>query len=96
MDNTSTVRSLIDTLMDSKLLKMWTIYQEPSGSVLVKMRFMDTQQQQLDTKIQNSNIHFRRKSDKQINRDKARSELHSQNKRHRMATRSMDTDDVNE
>ena len=90
MDNTSTVRMLLDTLMEHKELHMWTIYQEPSGSTFVKMRFLDnqngSQQQDRITEQQNSKVYYRRKSEKHIKRDRLRAQQHA---RARINTRSV-------
>ena len=84
---------LLDLLMDNKQLKLWTIYQEPSGSTLVKIRFVDYQngsdQHDQITKQNNSNMYFKRKSEKHIRRDKARAEQHKKATHAKMNTRSM-------
>lgn len=92
MAKTDTVRLLIDTLMDNKCLKMWTIFQEESGSTLVKLRFVDSQngveQQDQVINTNDSNMCFKRKSDKQLKRDRARVQHHKEDTS-RIKTRSM-------
>ena len=101
MENTNTVRMLLDTLMDNKKLKMWTVYMEASGSTLMKIRFVDIQsgplQHEQVTK-QNSNIHFKRKSDSQLKRDKSRAMRHRSHVRpdSAVATRSMGKSEEND
>ena len=67
---------------------------EPSGSTLMKIRFVEVQgapiQHEQVTK-QNSNIHFKRKSESQLKRDKARSMQHRNRVCSGVATRSMVT-----
>ena len=46
---------------------MWTMFGEKSGSIMVKMRFQGTMGDNVSD--QNSDVMFKRKSDKQIMRD---------------------------
>ena len=58
---------ILDKLMEEDKLDMWTIFGEKSGSIMVKMRFQGTMGDNVSD--QNSDVMFKRKSDKQIMRD---------------------------
>ena len=60
---------------------MWTMFGEKSGSIMVKMRFQGTMgDNESDDEAQNSDVMFKRKSDKQIMRDINRLKSSSESK----------------
>ena len=65
MDNKTHIRKLIDGMMENHDILMCGLFKEKSGSNLLKIRFDDLP----GGGTRNSNIHFRRKSDKQFDRD---------------------------
>ena len=65
MDNKHHIRKLIDGMMENHDILMCGLFKEKSGSSLLKIRFDDLP----GGGTRNSNIHFRRKSDKQFDRD---------------------------
>ena len=65
--------------MDSRDIMMCQIYNERTGSVLLKIRFNATEGDQQGGGTQNSNIHFKRKSQKQLQRDVIRVQDRNQN-----------------
>ena len=79
MDNSSRIRKLIMDLMDNGELRMCSVTKERSGSLLLKVRIGDLNNEEdgcVGAVSLNSNIHFRRKSQKQFKRDVNRSEKH--------------------
>ena len=68
-----TIKMLLDTMMRNNPLLNWNIYQEKSGSVVIKLRFGGDNNGVTDP---NTNAHFRRKSDSQLNRDHQRAQEH--------------------
>ena len=69
MDNSSRIRMLICDLMDKGELRMCSVIREKSGSLLLKVRVDEMNDQEdgcLGGVSLNSNIHFRRKSQKQF------------------------------
>ena len=82
MDNSSRIRMLICDLMDKGELRMCSVIREKSGSLLLKVRVDEMNDQEdgcLGGVSLNSNIHFRRKSQKQFDRDIKRVDKHSSN-----------------
>ena len=71
MDNKPHIKMLIDGMMENHDIVMCGLFKEKSGSSLLKIRFNDLP----GGGTRNSNIHFRRKSDKQFNRDITRPSL---------------------
>ena len=65
--------------MEHNDLLMWSMYQEKSGSTLLKLRFAERNDggHSSGEGTQNSNMHFRRKSQKQANRDMSRAHDHN-------------------
>ena len=78
------LKNLLDTLFCSDVLKMWQIYEEPSGSICVKIRFNGRQPELTENSAQNTQHlgTFKRRSDAQCKRDRDRAA------RHQMITRS--------
>ena len=69
MDNHLTLKMLMDTLFGNNALKNWNIYEEfRSKDIILKIRF--TKSQNTDHSI--DSISYKKKSDKQMNRDRAR------------------------
>ena len=72
MDNSSRIRMLISDLMDKGELRMCSVIREKSGSFLLKVRFDELNAQEdgcVGGVSLNTNMHFRRKSQKQFDRD---------------------------
>ena len=67
MEKNQALKMILDKLMEEDKLDMWTIFGEKSGSIMVKMRFQGTMGDNVSD--QNSDVMFKRKSDKQIMRD---------------------------
>ena len=65
MDNKYHIRKLIDSMIEYHDILMCGLFKEKSGSNLLKIRFDDLP----GGGTRNSNYHFRRKSDKQFDRD---------------------------
>ena len=75
MDNKHHIKKLIEGMMENHDILMCGLFQEKSGSSLLKIRFNDLP----GGGTRNSNIHFRRKSDKQFDRDITRPSSSKQN-----------------
>ena len=69
-----TIKRLLDSLMQNNPLLTWQMYQERTGSVMIKMRFGNTELKE----DSNNNGYFKRKSSNQIKRDNRRAEQHQQ------------------
>ena len=72
MDNSSRIRMLIMDLMDKGEILMCSVIREKSGSFLLKLRvdeFNDQHDGSVGGVSLNSNVHFRRKSQRQFDRD---------------------------
>ena len=76
MDTLSHIKMLFDSMIGNSDILMFGIYKEKSGSTLLKVRFADQDQSLSDGGTQNTPIHFRRKSDKQLQRDIRRAQQH--------------------
>ena len=70
-----TLKMVLDNLMKHNPLLTWQMYQEKSGSVMLKLRFGDIGENQQDP---NTKAHFKRKSDTQMQRDIKRASEHKQ------------------
>ena len=79
MEQNPTLQLLLDTLMRQMKLKMWTIFEEQSGSTLVKLRFSKMGDNE-ETVLTNTQQKFVRSSDKRLHRDAERARLHNQKK----------------
>ena len=80
MDNSSRIRMLIMDLMDKGEILMCSVIREKSGSFLLKLRvdeFNDQQDGSVGGVSLNSNVHFRRKSQRQYDRDINRADKHN-------------------
>ena len=88
MDNSSHIKKLFSDLMDARDVKMCQIYNERTGSILFKIRFDAEECDQSGGGTQNSNIYFKRKSNKQVKRDIARSQDKNQTENVSSRTRS--------
>ena len=93
MEKHRTLNTLLSSLFTNNILKHWTIFEEKSGSILVKLRF--TNIEDINGTINNeiidqSPIAFRRKSTKQVNRDRDRAARHK-DARAGVHTRSMES-----
>ena len=92
MEKHRTLNTLLSSLFVNNMLKHWTIFQERSGSILVKLRFTNTED--INDTVNNngitdqSPIAFRRKSAQQVERDRDRA-LRHKDARTGVHTRSM-------
>ena len=81
MEKYQALKMILDKLMKEDKLDMWTMFGEKSGSIMVKMRFQGTMgDNESDDEAQNSDVMFKRKSDKQIMRDINRLKSSSESK----------------
>ena len=82
MDSTSTIKVLLDSYLENGKLLMCAIHRERSGSILFKLRIEEIgngdQNREGGEATPNSNMYFRRKNQKQIDRDCNRSSIHHQ------------------
>ena len=69
MDNSSRIRMLINDLMDNGELRMCSVIREKSGSLLLKVRFDELKDGDVGEVSLNTNMHFRKKSQNQFDRD---------------------------
>ena len=76
MDNLSHIKMLFDSMIGNSDILMFGIYKEKSGSTLLKVRFADQDKNTSDGGTQNANVQFRRKSNKQVQRDIRRAQQH--------------------
>ena len=76
MERHGTLNTLLDSLFTSNQLKNWTIFEEKSGSILVKLRFTNTDMDSNTATVTESPIAFKRKSCKQVSRDRERAARH--------------------
>ena len=73
MDNYKTLNVLLDALFDNNCLQNWSVFEEISGSTVVKLRFTKSMNSESEVSHHQS---FRRKSDSQIQRDRNRAVRH--------------------
>jgi len=78
MDNPSHIKRFFDDLMDSRDIMMCQIYNERTGSILFKVRFKAENSDHSGGGTQNSSIYFKRKSNKQLQRDTTRAQDRNQ------------------
>ena len=88
MDNSSHIKRHFDDLCDKHDIKMCTIYNERTGSILFKTRFIVDKNGQDGGGTRNSNMHFRRKSDKMFQREADRAQDRNKNNPPSSRTRS--------
>ena len=73
MDNYKTLNVLLDALFDNNCLQNWSVFEEISGSTVVKLRFTKSINSKSEVSHHQS---FRRKYDSQIQRDRNRAARH--------------------
>ena len=78
METNRTLKTLLDSLMDTAVLNSWQIYQGKHGKTMVKLCFDGDNGGERNKEEVNSNAHFKRKTDSQINRDINRVKKHSE------------------
>ncbi len=80
------LEKMLHTHLEQDMLKAWTIFQEESGNIVVKLRFYGTHGGQgslnLATGDQGGELSFKRKSAKQTLRDRERARAHHQQQKH--------------
>ncbi len=78
------LEKMLHTLLEQDMLKAWTIFQEQSGNIVVKLRFYGTHGCQgslnLATGDQGGERSFKKKSAKQTLRERERARAHHQQK----------------
>ena len=79
MDTQSHIKMYIDEMIENSDIVMCGIYKERSGTTLLKIRFVDPEDGPTGEATQNSNIYFRRKSKKQLQRDITRTKVNNKN-----------------
>ena len=72
MGNNRTLNTLLNSLCLTNVIKNWTILEEKSGDILVKVRFTNSQ----NSNASHMNSQYRKKSTKQIARDRERAVRH--------------------
>ena len=79
MEYSTPIRILIEDFLQNRDLLMCTVYQERSGTTLLKLRFDNSNGGQTEPGegTHNLNAYFRRKNQKQIDRDLNRVHVHS-------------------
>lgn len=82
--------TLLDTLFANDELRTWSIYEEKSGNITVKIRFNGQHGGQAGLNIEPGS--FKRKSDRQFKRDKSRAKDYELNKNQGVTTRSQSKD----
>ncbi len=85
---------MLDTLLENDTLLSWHIYNEQSGHITVKLRFNGEHSSQAPMVRQN--IAFKRLNNKQLQRNKDRSEAHKSRITNGMITRSKSRQEVEE
>ena len=75
MDKHRTLHTLVSSLFTENQLKNWTIFEEKSGSILVKLRFTNGNVDNSGATAQ-SPVAYKRKSTKQVTRDRTRAARH--------------------
>lgn len=79
MEKNPTLKRMLDQLMEHNKLKNWMSFPEKSGCIMLKLRFYGDMSDNEDGEIvNNTSAMFRRKSDKQIERDFNRVKLNQQ------------------
>ena len=78
MDTQSHIKKYFDDMIENCDIMMCGIYKERSGTTLLKIRFADQENGLPGGATQNSNIYFRRKSKKQLQRDISRTKHNNQ------------------
>ena len=93
MGKNATLQRIIDGLMKTELVKDWALFNEKTGTTLLKIRFLpssDNMDTHDDSSVdRNTDIHMYRKSDKRLKRDLCRAKSH----RDRMANNAISGSD---
>ncbi len=80
------LEKMLHTRLEQDMLKTWTMFQEQSGNIVVKLRFYGTHGGQgslnIATGDQGGELSFKRKSAKQTRRDRERARADHQLKKH--------------
>lgn len=84
------LESLLTTLFDSNQLNSWTIFNEKSGAVTVRLRFNGGHDGQPSMDLGHTGkASYKKKNEKQSQRDYSRAKKYKENKETRPVTRSM-------